>query len=348
VTLFAAQDGVCIEDVWIDYKLVNDPSTPIYLSSTEDEFPGEDVVSMQYFDAPDCRKPSVAPTVEPSPAPTSMPTEEPSPAPLECVEIRNLFTDLVDMYDNEQQVCQNTEEQYVTLATQDGCDYGITCARCDNLAIDEPLSAPVTNVDPDAVLVGSPEAAGLQFGEVRGPQGTVMYISRKNEIYIHDQPYYRRTCVEYKPSADQYCTNKNLICAGDGVVGTIAEIEKEVLLAMSQGDGIHPFCPSSCQGLSDTVKAHFIKMEVPDYENICVHNSLYYYKDPSTRTREFTCVGSGERLEVCPADTYLCVGFDDNTGMKTYGFLDWQAAAVKTALSIDSKVHPYCPSYAHV
>merc|ERR1711953_1632722 len=53
VTLISAQDGVCIEDVWIDYKLVNDPSTPIFLSRSEDEFPGEDVVSQTTFDAPD-------------------------------------------------------------------------------------------------------------------------------------------------------------------------------------------------------------------------------------------------------------------------------------------------------
>ena len=87
-------------------------------------------------------------------------------------------------------------------------------------------------------------------------------------------------------------------------------------------------------GLDEIVTAHFVKMEVPEYDQVCVFDGLYFYKDASSRTRKFTCVAAGERLEVCPADEYLCVGFDDNTGMKTYGFYDWQAAAVKTALSL--------------
>merc|ERR1711953_1590547 len=204
VTLISAQDGVCIEDVWIDYKLVNDPSTPIFLSRSEDEFPGEDVVSQTTFDAPDCRQPSVAPTVEPSPAPTSMPTEQPSRAPLECVEIRNMYTDLVTTYETEQQVCQDTEDLYVALATSDGCDYGVLCARCDRLSITEPNSAPeIFGVNPDAVQVATEAAAALELVDIRGPQGTIMYFSNADddskEIFVHDEPYYRRTCVEYKP-----------------------------------------------------------------------------------------------------------------------------------------------------
>jgi len=204
----------------------------------------------------------------------------------------------------------------------------------------------------DALFLGSDKAIrqGIErdSNPVVGPQGIEMYISNVNEVWVKDSPYYRRTCVEYKPSADQYCTDEATYCTGGTLVGTIAEIEEQVILAMSQGDSIHPECPSSCQSLSDDVKAHFIKMDVAEYENICVWKNLYFFKDPTTRTRRFTCVAAGERLEVCPAETYLCVGFDDNTGMKTYGFYDWQAAAVKTALTLDSKVHPYCPSYKDV
>ena len=57
ITLTAAQDGVCIEDIWIDYALVNDPTDPIFLGNAEDEFLGENVVDTVTFSAPDCRAP---------------------------------------------------------------------------------------------------------------------------------------------------------------------------------------------------------------------------------------------------------------------------------------------------
>jgi len=364
VTLTAAKDGVCIEDVWIDYALVNDPEDPIFLSRTEDEFPGENVVNEVDFKAPECRKPSMSPTVQPTRVPTTPPTKTPSVSPLSCFDLQGKYEGLKTQYENQEQVCQDTQTRLTTLATTDGCDYGVTCARCDVLTGDD-LGDDVNEPDVgvrnklstsdsryDVVSIGSDNALamGLPLGIVPivGPQGTEMYISPVNEVWVRETSFLRRTCVEYKPSADQYCTDPATYCTDGNVVGTLAAIEEQVLIAMAQGDGMHPECPSSCRALSDDVMAHFIKMEVPERENICVWNNLYYYKDPTSRTRKFTCVAAGERLAKCAANTYLCVGFDDNTGMKTYGFYDWQAAAVKTALSLKSKVHPYCPSYANV
>lgn len=347
VTLTAAQDGVCIEDVWIDYDLVNDPRDPIFLArSGSAEFPeaGSGIVPTVTFDAPNCRAPSAAPTASPTPEPTTPPTSSPSTAPLDCVEIRRMYEDLVQQYEDQEQVCQDTEDRYLEVATRDGCDYGVTCARCDRLSIDTPPSG--NSGDEDSYYLGSFFPG--QVREERAPGGTVFYIAPSNQIYVIEGLNYRRTCVEYKPVADQYCNNPDLYCAGETVVGTMEQMETAVNVARSQGDGIHPMCPSGCMGLDDTVAAHFVKMEVPDYENICTFNGLYFYKDAASRSRKFTCVAAGERLEVCPAEQYLCVGFDDNTGMKTFGFYDWQAAAVKTALSLDSKLHPFCPLYANV
>jgi len=271
---------------------------------------------------------------------------------LSCAELSEKFDNLQDEYEAEEQVCKDTSDRFTTLATTDGCDYGVTCARCDNLANGVDTLPSQASFRPDTVAIRSQDAItrGLESDSnpVVGPQGTEMYISNFNEIWVEDPPYYRRTCVEYKPVADQYCTDSQTYCTGGNVVGTLAAIEEQVIIAMSQGDSSHPECPSGCQSLSDDVKSHFIKMAVPDYENVCVYNGLYYYKDPTDRERKFTCVAAGERLAVCPAEKYLCVGFDDNTGMKTYGFYDWQAAAVKTALSLNSRVHPYCPSYQNV
>eukprot|EP00492_Amphilonche_elongata_P003921 TRINITY_DN42_c0_g1_i1.p1 TRINITY_DN42_c0_g1~~TRINITY_DN42_c0_g1_i1.p1 ORF type:complete len:716 (-),score=172.53 TRINITY_DN42_c0_g1_i1:514-2622(-) len=344
VTLNAAQDGVCIEDVWLDYELVNDPTDPIYLASSQDEFPEENILTTVTFDAPTCRAPSASPTMTPSPEPTDPPTKTPSQAPLECTEVRQMYYDLMEQYNDQEETCANIESQYMSEATRDGCDYGVTCARCDSLV-------PGTNT---ASSSGSQDA--LELGtfrastEERGPQSdTILYIQEgTNEVFVRDGNMFRRTCVEYKPAADMYCLNEALYCAGDGVVGSLAEIENAVLVAMSQNDGIHPECPSSCMGLSDTVKEHFEKMGVPDYENVCTFNGMYFYKDAATKTRKFTCVAAGERLAECPANECLCVGFDDNTGMKTYGFYDWQAAAVKTALGLESGVHPFCPSYQSI
>jgi len=352
VTLKAAKDGVCIEDVWIDYALVNDPTQPIFLSRTEDEFPGEEVVLEKQFAAPECRKPSASPTVEPSPAPTTPPTVTPTASPLTCFELRDKYETLQQKYDDEQEVCRDAQDRFSTRATENGCDYGVTCARCDVLVdgVGDMRSSSISREDTQLIesVFATEQGLNRASNPIVGPQGTEMYISNANEVWIRDFPYFRRTCVEYKPSADQYCTDAQTYCTGGNLVGTIAAIEEQVLIAMSQGDNIHPECPSSCQSLSDDVEAHFIKMAVPDYQNVCVWENLYFYKDPTTKTRRFTCVAAGERLQVCPADTYLCVGFDDNTGMKTYGFYDWQAAAVKTALTLDSKVHPYCPSYNDV
>jgi len=340
VSLTAAQDGVCIEDVWLDYDLVNDPTDPIYLSSSEDEFPGENVLTSVTFDAPACRAPSASPTMTPSPEPTDPPTKTPSKAPVECTMVQQMYFDLMDLYNDQEETCADIESQYLSVATRDGCDYGVTCARCDNLV--PGTNTVSSSATQDAYLIGT----FFPSTEVRGPQGTVMYIADgTNEVFVRDDNMFRRTCVEYKETADMFCLNDELFCSGDGVVGTLEEIENAVLSAMSQNDYIHPECPSNCMGLSDTVKEHFMKMGVPDYENVCTFNGMYFYKDAATKTRKFTCVGAGERLDECPANACLCVGFDDNTGMKTYGFYDWQAAAVKTALGVASKVHPFCPAY---
>jgi len=354
ITLTAAQDGVCIEDVWIDYALVNDPSDPIFLANggiygTTDEFPGEQVVSTVTFPAPDCRKPSTAPTMAPSPAPTTPPSAAPSVAPLECTQIRQMYDDLVGEYEEEQERCQNIDDQFLIEATRDGCDYGVTCARCDRLSIADPDSTP-DDIGSDLELYRIDDGSFYpgQVGEYIGPRGTVFYVTPNSQIFVRVGLYYHRTCIAYKPAADQYCYDEDLYCVGGEVVGTLEEIEAAVMVALGQNDYVHPECPSSCEGLDATVTEHFKKMGVPDYDNVCTFEGKYFYKDPSDNTRKFTCVAYGERLGECPSDSLLCVGFDDNTGKKTYGFYDWQAAAVKTALGLESKVHPYCPSYANV
>lgn len=354
ITLTSAQDGVCIEDVWIDYALVNDPTSPIFLApDNTDEFPGETTVSSVEFTAPDCRQPSQSPSMTPTPAPTHPPTSGPSEAPVTCDTMRTNYLDKVQEYNQTEFDCQNTEDAYTSLAQSESCAYGVTCARCNRMTIDTPASNPTREELPNPTL-DEPESYTIgqfypgQVDEALLPSGQVIYMSPTRQIYVIMNGRYQRTCVEHKPDPNQYCTNENLFCAGGDRVGTVAEIDAAVQQALSQNDFIHPDCPSSCMGLTDTVAEHFEKMGVENIDQVCTYNGLYFYKDPSTNSRKFTCVGAGERLDDCPADQYLCVGFDDNTGRKTYGFYDWQAAAVKTAISLESKVHPYCPAYADV
>jgi len=347
ITLTSAQDGVCIEDVWIDYALVNDPTEPIFLApDNTDEFPGEDTVSTVTFSAPDCRQPSQSPSVTPTPAPTSAPTKVPSKSPLPCSDMRDLYNDKVEEYERKESQCEDTAEAYTSLAQSNGCDYGVTCARCDRMTIDEPASSPELD-EAETFFIG--QFYPGQVDEETLPSGQIVYMSpTTRQIYVIENGRYRRTCIQYKPNANQYCTDADLYCAGGDRIGTVEEVDAAVQLALSQNDFIHPECPSSCMGLTDTVAEHFEKMGVENYDQVCTYNGLYFYKDPSTNSRKFTCVAAGERLDECPADEYLCVGFDDNTGRKTYGFYDWQAAAVKTAISLESKIHPYCPAYADV
>jgi len=351
ITLTSAQDGVCIEDVWIDYALVNDPSEPIFLApDNTDEFPGEETVSTVTFGAPDCRQPSQSPSMTPTPAPTSAPTDAPSESPLSCVEMRGQYSVKVEEYNQKEEQCQNTQDAYTALAQSNGCDYGVTCARCDRMTADEPASSPELD-EAETFFIG--QFYPGQVDEERLPSGQIIFLSpTTRQIYVIANGRYRRTCIQYKPNANQYCTGNDLhddlYCAGGERIGTVEEVDAAVSLALSQNDFIHPECPSSCKGLTDTVAEHFEKMGVENYDQVCTYNGLYFYKDPSTNSRKFTCVAAGERLDECPADEYLCVGFDDNTGRKTYGFYDWQAAAVKTAISLESKIHPYCPAYADV
>jgi hypothetical protein len=79
-----------------------------------------------------------------------------------------------------------------------------------------------------------------------------------------------------------------------------------------------------------------------DVSRICVYSDEYYYiEDDGTYT--YTCVGYGLETEVCPAHKMVCVGFEEETGLPTYGWFGEQARAVKMAINEASNVYPTCP-----
>merc|ERR1719510_433591 len=127
-----------------------------------------------------------------------------------------MYEDLTEQYLDQREICSNIDADYLNAATRDGCAYGVTCARCGELTAGSEVVA-IGGAEEEATAIG--EFYPGEVLEIRGPQGTVMYVSPSYQIYTLQGTYYRRSCVEYKPSADMYCNIADLYCAGDGVVG---------------------------------------------------------------------------------------------------------------------------------
>merc|ERR1712113_688650 len=75
---------------------------------------------------------SHSPTRSPSQTPTDDPTRSPSMAPTSCDDIMENYENLSLQYSSLQEDCTETQDSLSTL--QDECQYGVTCARCDELA----------------------------------------------------------------------------------------------------------------------------------------------------------------------------------------------------------------------
>lgn len=133
------------------------------------------------------------------------------------------------------------------------------------------------------------------------------------------------------------------MCADDLKFGTLEQVVELLEVAYARPDKFHLNCPEGCSALPAFYDEIFSEYDV-DITNYCVENGQYYYISDSGE-RIFTCVGYGGTYEVCPANNVFCCGYDDRKGLKTYGWLGMQARALSLVQSMNSKVHPYCPSY---
>jgi len=144
------------------------------------------------------------------------------------------------------------------------------------------------------------------------------------------------------------CPDHEVVCAGGETEGGQSYGEYEDLAAQlrivaENRDTIHPLCPSGCRALKEAESDYFLKLDPTfDTTRICIWNDEYHYiEDDGSYT--FTCVGYGAEVDVCLTHKMLCVGFEEYTGLPTYGHPGAQARAVITAAGELDHCHPQCP-----
>jgi len=116
------------------------------------------------------------------------------------------------------------------------------------------------------------------------------------------------------------------------------------LVASQRLDGVHPNCPSGCMALEFGFDLYFQMLDTTiDTDRICVYDDQYYWIESETEYT-FTCVGYGLETDVCPSHKMVCVGFEENTGLPSYGWIGQQSKAVILATQQLSNVHPQCPN----
>lgn len=172
------------------------------------------------------------------------------------------------------------------------------------------------------------------------------FVTYNNEIYVRRTDLgpsrYQRTCVGSGLEAAS-CDASRVVCAGGSTYGTPEEVAAALLLSTQRLDHVHPNCPTGCAQLDGVMTRHFRNQDSDlDVSRICLYADEYYYiEDDGSYT--YTCVGYGLETEVCPAHKMVCVGFEETSGLPTYGWFGEQARAVKKAINDYDNVYPACP-----
>jgi len=285
--------------------------------------------------------PTVTPTFNPTQAPTMAPTKErkpiiPNPT---CEEIISLNYALQADLEDLQRTCNEMQSGYQGLTETCNKDPSTEeCLLCEEKEIYAGSVTP-TFVDLD----DSREVTFPYLIDTGYPKDT-RFVTENNEVYI-DRGYevYDRTCVGFGYNLKDLCDDSNVVCAGGDNYGELEEIAKELQLTTEKRDGLHPDCPSGCRSLSPSFADYFNKLDSTfDTSRICIWSDEFYFiEDDGSHT--FTCVGFGSEVDVCSTHKMVCVGFEEYTGLPTYGHPGAQARAVITSAGELSHVHPQCP-----
>jgi len=293
--------------------------------------------------SPTTEEPTVDPTASPSFSPTRTPSRTPSQTPTKspegCVEFMAEYEQAEIDMEATQERCDDVQEELTILRGE--CEFGEVCPRCGAPDFDD-------GSDPRYVtdLVGIAEIdAGMLLDAGFEQVDDLVYYA--GEIFVRlDSNLFQRTCVGYNPTANKWCPTGRLVCADDEKFGTLEQVVEVLNVAYERADKFHFDCPTGCSALPAFYEEIFSEYGV-DISDYCVENGQYYYINRDDGRRIFTCVGYGGTYEVCPAHNIFCCGYDDRQGLKTYGWLGMQARALSVAQNMNSKTHPYCPSYGY-
>jgi len=310
--------------------------------------PSTDMPTVMPTKNPITSEPTFDPTTD---APSMKPAIEPtvkdgfSVPPTTCdkgtmvARVDELEEELEDLEDQ----CNKKEEEYQELFQT--CDTPTTdkqCADCLDLPtvrnFNGSLPSPVISVTGPVSTINIPEDYDTGY-----PDQTE-YKNINGEVYINlGNDQYQRTCVGYGLEASS-CDSSKYVCAGGNTYGTLEQLAAAIKVsATERADKVHPNCPTGCLPVDATLASIFQNQDTDlDVSRICHFADEYYYIEDNGQYT-YTCVGYGHETEVCPSYKMVCVGFEETSGLPTYGWFGEQARAVKIALNNYGNVYPSCP-----
>jgi hypothetical protein len=151
------------------------------------------------------------------------------------------------------------------------------------------------------------------------------YVSDEGEYVYDNKGILVPTCVGYNAPGSE-CDSKKFVCDSSNV----DTIHAALVAALSRGDYSHPGCPVGCAPVEGYLHGYLLAQgQNPD--ELCNLNNAFYKIDPSTLTKYFTCVGTGETYDQCNNQDLVCSGFNSK-GFVTYGWPAAQKSALVLAL----------------
>merc|ERR1719461_186226 len=287
------------------------------------------------------------PTMKPSPAPIvreGFGEDSVAPTPCEMGNFVEKLDELTEELEDLEDRCAMLQDDLDEL--NDACSSTPTSTECANCLI-SPKSQFSGSLPDSIVSLNRASQINLPVELDTGYPDQTVFVSYNGEIYVYRSDLgtdkFQRTCVGSGLQA-MSCDTSRVVCAGGSVYGTNEEVAAALKVsATSRIDSVHPNCPTGCQMMDGTMMQYFQNQDSDiDVSRICVYSDEYYYiEDDGSYT--YTCVGYGLETEVCPAHKMVCVGFEEETGLPTYGWFGEQARAVKMAINGASNVYPTCP-----
>lgn len=255
----------------------------------------------------------------------------------------DLYVTLTEEFEDLQDRCAMISDDLAAL--QDICSRPVTSQQCSNCLIN-PKQQFTGSLPSSLVTLDRASAINIPVDLDTGYPDQTVFVSYNGEIYIYRNDLgtntFQRTCVGSGLEA-MSCDTSRVVCAGGSVYGTQEQVAAALKVSTSRLDKVHPNCPSGCQMLDGAMMQYFQNQDSDiDVSRICVYADEYHYiEDDGTYT--YTCVGYGLETEVCPAHKMVCVGFEESSGLPTYGWYGEQARAVKKAVNEAGNVYPLCP-----
>lgn len=283
------------------------------------------------------------PTFKPSPSPALELTFTLRPSTCEMGDYMEKFDELTEEYEDLQDKCAMLQDDLEDL--EDTCSRSVSSRDCNNCLI-SPKQRYTGSVPSSIFSLNRASALNMPMEYDTGYPGQTVYVSFNGEVYIYrpdlGSDQFQRTCVGSGLEA-MFCDTSRVVCAGGDLYGSLEQVAAALKVSSARIDMVHPNCPTGCQTLDGTMMQHFESQDSDiDVSRICVYSDEYHYiEDDGTYT--YTCVGYGLESEVCPAHKMVCVGFEETSGLPTYGWYGEQARAVKKAINEQGNVYPTCP-----